>query len=196
MAKKNMDEQSSEKQNVVVDDGFIQGEAYPNCEGQPCDSVTYEEAEEDDISAKLAVEAAEWKDRYLRLSAEFDNYRKRTLKEKMDLVSSGCEDTIKAVLPVADDFDRALKATENAGDVEAIREGVVLIASKLRDVLRSKGVEEIPAMGLPLDTDMHEAVAKIPVEDKSLKGKIVDVVLKGYRLGDKVIRHSKVVVGE
>lgn len=145
---------------------------------------------------KMAEEAAQWRDKYVRLSAEFDNYRKRTLKEKMDLISSAGEDVIKALLPVMDDLERALDATQKASDVEAVREGVVLISNKLRDTLRTKGLSEIEAFGQELDTDFHEAVAKIPAPDKKQKGKIVDVVQKGYKLHDKVIRHSKVVVGE
>lgn len=155
-----------------------------------------EEAEKDSAAVKMAEEAAQWRDKYVRLSAEFDNYRKRTLKEKMDLISSAGEDVIKALLPVMDDLERALDATQKASDVEAVREGVVLISNKLRDTLRTKGLSEIEAFGQELDTDFHEAVAKIPAPDKKQKGKIVDVVQKGYKLHDKVIRHSKVVVGE
>lgn len=145
---------------------------------------------------KMAEEAAQWRDKYVRLSAEFDNYRKRTLKEKMELVSSAGEDVIKSLLPVMDDLERALAATEKSTDVEAVREGVVLISNKLRDTLRGKGLVEIEAFGQELDTDFHEAVAKIPAPEETQKGKIVDVVQKGYKLHDKVIRHSKVVVGE
>ena len=132
----------------------------------------------------------------MRLSAEFDNYRKRTLKEKMDLMSSAGEDVIKSLLPVMDDLERALAATEKASDVAAVREGVVLISNKLRDTLRGRGLAEIEAVGQELDTDFHEAVAKIPAQDETQKGRIIDVVQKGYKLNDKVIRHSKVVVGE
>lgn len=145
---------------------------------------------------KMAEEAAQWRDKYVRLSAEFDNYRKRTIKEKMELVSSAGEDVIKSLLPVMDDLERALAATEKSTDVEAVREGVVLISNKLRDTLRGKGLVEIEAFGQELDTDFHEAVAKIPAPEETQKGKIVDVVQKGYKLHDKVIRHSKVVVGE
>ena len=145
---------------------------------------------------KMAEEAAQWRDKYVRLSAEFDNYRKRTIKEKMELVSSAGEDVIKSLLPVMDDLERALAATEKSTDVEAVREGVVLISNKLRDTLRGKGLVEIDAFGQELDTDFHEAVAKILASEETQKGKIVDVVQKGYKLHDKVIRHSKVVVGE
>ena len=140
-------------------------------------------------------EAEEWKDKYVRLSAEFDNYRKRTLREKMELIESGGEDVIKVMLGVMDDFDRALAAMQSATDVASVREGVELISQKMRDALKSKGVAEIEAVGEALDTDLHEAVAKFPAgEDK--RGKVIDVVQKGYKLKEKVIRYAKVVVGE
>ena len=147
-------------------------------------------------SAKTAnTEAEEWKDKYLRLSAEFDNYRKRTLREKMELIESGGEDVIKAMLAVADDFDRALGAMQTATDVASVREGVELIHLKMKETLKGRGVSEIEAIGLPLDTDLHEAVAKFPAGDDK-KGLIIDVVQKGYKLKEKVIRYAKVVVGE
>lgn len=150
---------------------------------------------QDTVTLALA-EAAGWKDKYIRLQAEFDNYRKRTLKEKMDLVASGGEDVIKSLLGVMDDLDRALNAVRTASDVDALRAGVEMIDSKFREVLRSKGVEEIEAVGKEFDVDVHEAVAKIPAPDADSKGKIVDVVQKGYKLKDKVVRYAKVVVGE
>lgn len=158
--------------------------------------VADQETKTEDASEKMAAEIAEWRDKYVRLSAEFDNYRKRTLKEKMDLMSSAGEDVIKSLLPVMDDLERALAAMEKTSDVAAVREGVVLISNKLRDTLRGRGLAEIEAVGQELDTDFHEAVAKIPAQDEAQKGRIIDVVQKGYKLNDKVIRHSKVVVGE
>lgn len=149
----------------------------------------------DDKSAKMSQEALEWQDKYLRLVAEFDNYRKRTLKEKMELVATGGEDVIKSLLGVLDDIDRAMAAMETSNDIEAMKEGVTLIHHKLMETLRSKGLEEIDALGKELDTDLHEAVAKFPAEADQ-KGKIIDVIQKGYKLKDKVARHAKVVVGE
>ncbi len=140
-------------------------------------------------------EHVDWQDRYVRLAAEFDNYRKRTLREKMELVASGGEDVIKSLLGVMDDMDRAMAAMEKSDDVDSMKQGVALIHQKLLDALRSKGVQEIEAVGAELDTDLHEAVAKFPVEDER-KGKIIDVVQKGYKLKDKVVRFAKVVVGE
>lgn len=144
---------------------------------------------------KTTSEAEEWKDKYLRLSAEFDNYRKRTLREKMELIESGGEDVIKSMLAVVDDFDRAMAAMQTATDVVSVREGVELIRMKMNDALKGRGVAEIEAVGLPLDTDLHEAVAKFPAGDDK-KGLIIDVVQKGYKLKEKVIRYAKVVVGE
>ena len=138
----------------------------------------------------------EQKDKYLRLSAEFDNYRKRTMKEKAELILNGAEKTISSILPIVDDFERALKNMETATDVAAVKEGVELIYSKFMSVLGQDGVKVIETKEKPLDTDFHEAIAVIPAPDKSLKGKILDCVQTGYTLNDKVIRHAKVVVGE
>ncbi len=159
------------------------------------DNVAEECVTEADKTSAANVEAEEWKDKYLRLSAEFDNYRKRTLREKMELIESGGEDVIKSMLAVMDDFDRALSAMQSASDVASVREGVELISQKMRDALKAKGVSEIEAVGEALDTDLHEAVAKFPAGDEQ-KGKIIDVVQKGYKLKEKVIRYAKVVVGE
>lgn len=141
-------------------------------------------------------EALIWKDKYMRLSAEFDNYRKRTLKEKMDLVDMGGADVIKSLLPVLDDMDRAIESMHRTEDIVSVRSGIELIDTKLRDTLRQRGLREIEAVGMKLDTDYHEVVAKTPAADKKQRGNIVDVAQKGYSLKDKIIRHAKVVVGE
>ncbi|HIS34507.1 MAG TPA: nucleotide exchange factor GrpE [Candidatus Avirikenella pullistercoris] len=163
---------------------------------EKADNVAEEPEEKDDNKAVLAEQVKEWQDKYLRLSAEFDNYRKRTLKEKMELIDTAGSEVIKSILAVIDDFDRAMAAMETATDVAAVREGVQLIHQKLMDTLKQKGLSEIEAMGKELDTDFHDAIAKVPVEEKEKKGKVIDVVQKGYQLKDKVIRFSKVVVGE
>ncbi len=137
---------------------------------------------------------AEWKDKYLRLSAEFDNYRKRTLKEKMDMTKYASEEVLKSILPVIDDLERGIKAMEKSEDVVAVKEGISLIYNKFKDILASKGLKEIEATNLVFDTDHHEAITKIPMPEMS--GKVVDVVEKGYMLNEKVIRYAKVVVGE
>ncbi len=139
---------------------------------------------------------ADLHDKYLRLSAEFDNYRKRTLREKMELTKTAGEDILVQFLQVRDDFDRARELIRDAKDVESIKTGIELIYQKLKDFLKIRGVKEIEALHQNFNTDYHEAVTKIPAPDEKLKGKVVDVVQKGYIMNDKVIRYSKVVVGE
>lgn len=153
-----------------------------------------EKQEQELEKAHAALE--EQKDKYLRLSAEFDNYRKRTMKEKAELILNGGEKTITSILPVVDDFERALKNMESATDVAAIREGVELIYNKFMSVLGQNGVKVIETKEQALNTDFHEAIAVIPAPQEELKGKILDCVQTGYTLNDKVIRHAKVVVGE
>lgn len=138
----------------------------------------------------------EQKDKYLRLSAEFDNYRKRTMKEKAELILNGGEKSISSILPIVDDFERALKNMETATDVAAVKEGMELIYNKFMTVLGQNGVKVIETKEKPLDTDFHEAIAVIPAPSEELKGKVLDCVQTGYTLNDKVIRHAKVVVGE
>lgn len=197
MIKNNQAQPDFDNQDVTTEEGFTPGDGYPDCSGEPCANVSGDEADNGDNSAEASSsrEAEEWKDKYLRLQAEFDNYRKRTLKEKMDLVSFGGEDVIKSLLPVLDDTDRALEAMKKTDDVESVRTGIELVSKKLRDALTSKGLSEIEAVGSELDTDLHEAVAKFPGEKKQ-RGKVIDVVQKGYKLKDKVVRHAKCVVGE
>lgn len=144
--------------------------------------------------AQASIE--EQKDKYLRLSAEFDNYRKRTMKEKAELILNGGEKSISSILPVIDDFERAIKTMETATDVNAVKEGVELIYTKFMAIMAQNGVKAIEAKAKPLDTDYHEAIAVIPAPSEDLKGKILDCVQTGYTLNDKVIRHAKVVVGE
>ncbi len=159
------------------------------------DSVDSDTMAEEGDTKQPIEENIDWKDRYIRLQAEFDNYRKRTLKEKMELVQSGGADTVKAFLPVVDDMQRAVAAMEKSDDIEILRNGVNLISQKFTEILKQRGVEEIEAIGLELNTDLHEAVAKFAAgEDK--KDKIIDVVQSGYVMGDKVLRFAKVVMGE
>ena len=155
-----------------------------------------EETEQVDELTKTLEELANMKDKYLRLSAEFDNYRKRTMKEKAELILNGGEKSISSILPIVDDFERALKNMETAEDVAAVREGVELIYNKFMTVLGQNGVKVIETKEQPLNTDFHEAIAVIPAPAEELKGKILDCVQTGYTLNDKVIRHAKVVVGE
>ncbi|MDR1983899.1 MAG: nucleotide exchange factor GrpE [Prevotellaceae bacterium] len=150
------------------------------------------QAEESSFEEKLA----EANDKYLRLSAEFDNYRKRTAREKLDILRNGGEEIIKGLLPVLDDFDRCVQSFETATDIEAIKEGVLLIQTKLLGFLKSQGLTEIDAIDQEFDTNIHDAVTKFSVSDESKKGKIIDIAQKGYMLNDKVIRFAKVIVGE
>ncbi len=138
----------------------------------------------------------ESQDKYLRLSAEFDNYRKRTLKEKTDLLKMAGEDTIIRILPVLDDFERAMAAMQTSKDIEAVKDGITLIYTKLKETLTQLGIKEIEALNLEFNTDLHEAVTKIPAPQDDLKGKVVDVIQKGYFLNDKILRFAKVVIGE
>ncbi|MFP4025698.1 MAG: nucleotide exchange factor GrpE [Thiohalospira sp.] len=138
----------------------------------------------------------ELNDKYLRLAAEYDNYRRRTLKEKMDLSKSAGEDILVNILPVMDDFERGLASIDKAKEVDAIKEGVLLIYNKFKEFLKQRGVKEIEAKEKDFNTDLHEAVTKIPAPNEELKGKVVDVIEKGYLLNDKVIRFAKVVIGE
>ena len=157
--------------------------------------LTHEEELEKELEkAQKALE--EQKDKYLRLSAEFDNYRKRTLKEKAELILNGGEKSLGSILPVVDDFERAIKTMETATDVNAVKEGVELIYNKFMAVLAQNGVKVIETKDQPLDTDFHEAIAVIPAPSEAQKGKILDCVQTGYTLNDKVLRHAKVVVGE
>ena len=138
----------------------------------------------------------EEKDKYLRLSAEFDNYRKRTLKEKAELIKNGGEKTLTAILPVLDDFERALKNMETSEETKAMKEGVELIFSKFQKILGQEGLQKIETEGQAFDTDFHEAIALIPAPTEDLKGKILDCVQTGYMLNEKVIRHAKVAVAQ
>lgn len=158
-------------------------------------SQTLEEKLEKELEGANAT-IEEQKDKYLRLSAEFDNYRKRTMKEKAELILNGGEKSISSILPVIDDFERAIKTMESAKDVNAVKEGVELIYNKFMTVLGQNGVKVIETINQPLDTDYHEAIAVIPAPSKEQKGKILDCVQTGYTLNDKVIRHAKVVIGE
>ena len=206
-----MDKEKVYNEAVGGDEGIAAGDGYPSCDGEPCANVTDESSADADTMAgdrntpKAAseelpsrdweAEIAEWQDKYLRLQAEFDNFRKRTLREKMELVQSGSAECVKNFLPLMDDLQRALEAIEKSNDLEALREGVKLIAQKFRETLKKQNVKEIEALGLELDTDHHEAVARFDA-GKEKKGKIVDVVQPGYKMGDKVLRFAKVVVGE
>ena len=189
------------KEKKVKEEELNVEETLNNAEEQPQDEqaenaapMTHEEELEKEL--ETAQETIEQKDKYLRLSAEFDNYRKRTMKEKAELILNGGEKSLSSILPVVDDFERAIKTMETATDVQAVKEGVELIYNKFMATLAQNGVKVIETKDQPLNTDYHEAIAVIPAPSEAQKGKILDCVQTGYTLNDKVLRHAKVVVGE
>ena len=201
-----MTDQKLKDQDVKDQDGLNEKDVNPSCEDAACDNMADKAQSDADTMAdgddsQPAQEPtpeeviAVWRDKYMRLQAEFDNYRKRTLREKMDLVASGGQDVIKSMLSVLDDMYRAVAASEKSEDIDALREGERLVLQKFEEALRQKNVTEIEAQDKEFDPDFHEAVARFAAgEDK--KGKVIDVVQRGYMLGDKVLRYAKVVVGE
>ncbi len=145
---------------------------------------------------ELGEKLQDIQDKHLRLQAEFDNFRRRTMKEKIDLIKSGGESVLINILPVIDDFERALESLKDLPDDDAGKQGTTLIYTKFEEFLKQNNVKEINALHQDFDVDLHEALTKIPAPKKKLKGKVVDVILKGYLLNDKVIRFAKVVIGE
>jgi molecular chaperone GrpE len=161
-------------------------------EVEQVDSETKDNSsEQEDLKIKLA----ELNDKYLRLYSDFDNFRKRTAKEKIELIQSGGEDVFKSMLPVLDDFERAIKSNAEIQDIESIKEGFTLIFNKFKNTLTQKGLAEMKSAGEVFDTDLHEAITNIPAPSEDLKGKVVDELEKGYTLNGKVIRFAKVVIG-
>jgi molecular chaperone GrpE len=150
----------------------------------------------DEALQKLQAELAEANDKYLRLYAEFDNFKRRTSKERIELLQTAGKEVIVSLLPVLDDFERAQKAMENATEISAVKEGVALIHHKIKNILTQQGLKEMDAKGSAFDADLHEAITNIPAPTEDLKGKNIDELEKGYYLNDKVIRFAKVVVGQ
>jgi len=183
----------SDKEHVEENKEQVQAES--NVENEEAEEPQ-EAKPEASLEEILTQERDEFKDKYIRLAAEFDNYRRRTLKEKSDLIKSGGESIFINMLPVIDDFDRAMEAVASAEDVNAVKDGITLISNKFKSFLQQNGVHEIEAKEQDFDTDKHEAITTIPAPSDDLKGKVVDVVEKGYEMHEKVIRFAKVVVGE
>ncbi|TCN73121.1 nucleotide exchange factor GrpE [Acetobacteroides hydrogenigenes] len=191
---KEVENQSPIETNMPVEENLTANEESENAAAEASEAAEGADA----ISAEsevLSEKIAEWKDRYLRLTAEYDNYRKRTLKEREELVRTAGEGLIKDVLVVVDDFERALLALEKLSDTAGF-DGINLIYDKLMSMLKSKGVTVINRVGEPFDTDFEEAITKFPAPTPEQKGTVIDVVQKGYLLNGKVIRYAKVVVGE
>lgn len=190
--KENITPQEESPEAVILDDV----NPTPSEETAAEETVAEGADEVVDEVAKLKEELAKEKKEYLFLMAEFDNFRKRTLREKSDLIKNAGATAFKGLLPIVDDFERALKATENSEDGASVREGMDLIYKKLKKYLEQNGVKEMDPEDKTFDADRHEAITAVPAPDESLKGKILDTIEKGYMLNDKVMRHAKVVVGQ
>jgi len=200
MSRKNKKKIQTEEKNMNNDDIITdKKEEIQNPEEKKAEDNIAEPSSENKPEPEIVKENFEDKykelyDKYLRLSAEFDNYRKRTLKEKTDILKYGNEDILKNLLPVVDDLERGIKSINETQDVEATKAGLSLIYNKFNDFLTQNGLKEIEALGKDFNVDIHEAVTRIPAPDRA--GKIVEVIKKGYTLNDKVIRFSQVVIGE
>ncbi len=185
------EEEKLDGQNVQENDNSAETEETPQ------DTENEEqEAEEEDETAKLKAEVATLQDKYLRSVAEFDNYRKRTTKEKAELILNGGANAIKAILPVLDDMERAIANGEKTEDPQVLREGMELIYQKFQKALEGLGVKQIDTKDADFDVDIHEAVAMVPGVEDDKKGKVIDCLQQGYKLNEKVIRHAKVAVGQ
>jgi len=184
------------EQNDMLDENEIdKNEVSGNFE-EESENLSSENAESE-ISAedKLKAEATEWNNKYLRLYAEFDNFKRRTSKERLELLQIAGKDVISDLLTVLDDFERAQKSIETATDILSVKEGVTLVQHKLKSILTQKGLKEMESIGKEFDADLHEGITSIPAPSSDLKGKILDELEKGYLLNDKVIRFAKVIIG-
>lgn len=188
MSKKN-------KAEEILDEEIQNQQQETNSQVENAETNTVEEEEELNEEEVLKAELAKEKDKFLRLFAEFENFKRRTSKERVELFKTAGQDIMVSLLPVLDDFDRALNEISKSEDVELFK-GVELISNKLKDTLKNKGLEQVEVKaGEVFDAEIHEAVTQIPAPDADMKGKIIDVIEKGFKLGDRIIRHPKVVVG-
>ncbi len=191
--KKNCTEIIEEKEDIIRNEETEQTDKEAQEEPKETDEKSVEENEKKEPT--LQEKYDDLNDRLLRLHAEFDNFRKRTIKERIELCRTASEDVLKSFLPVVDDLERAIKSMEGASEINSAREGITLIYNKFKNILTQKGVEEIRTTGEIFNTDFHEAITNIPAENEEMKGKIIEVVEKGYILNGKVIRFAKVIVG-
>lgn len=192
--KKNVAEETTAETNNVDEMVAENPVEAPVDETDSSDETTEEPVDE---NVELRQQVGELKDKYIRLVAEFENYKKRTVREKLEFMKNAAQSTVSAMLPVLDDFDRAKKFAEGEkGESEGLSEGVALVYQKLYNVLKQKGLEPMESTGEPFDSELHDAITEIPAPTEELKGKVVDTIEKGYRLNDKIIRHAKVVVGK
>ncbi|KQN35931.1 molecular chaperone GrpE [Pedobacter sp. Leaf41] len=186
---------NNDKEENIMNPENSSENAAENAENTDATIKETEQAPELSVEEKLQAEVQQLNDKYLRLYAEFDNYKRRTQKERVELLQTAGKDVIVSLLPVLDDFDRALKAMETAADVAPVKEGILLVSTKLKNTLSQKGLKDVESINQPFDTDFHEAITNIPAPTEDLKGKVIDEVEKGYTLNDNVIRFAKVVVG-
>lgn len=187
-AEASVEENPELRDDVEMSDGFAADTEDTQAEAE----VNTLENQLEEAQAALEKEKKE----YMFLMAEFDNFRKRTIREKAEIIRNAGENVFKGLLPIVDDFERGLKASEDATDVDGVREGMQLIYSKLKKYLEQNGVKEMETQGAAFDADSHEAIAMVPAPGEEQKGKIIDTVEKGYNINDKVLRHAKVVVGQ
>jgi molecular chaperone GrpE len=190
----NKKKNNDKEENIMNPENTSENTA-ENVENTDAPTAETEQAPELSAEEKLQVEVQQLNDKYLRLYAEFDNYKRRTQKERVELLQTAGKDVIVSLLPVLDDFDRALKAMETAADVAPVKEGILLVSTKLKNTLAQKGLKDVESISQPFNTDFHEAITNIPAPSDDLKGKVIDEVEKGYTLNDNVIRFAKVVVG-
>jgi molecular chaperone GrpE len=193
------EQQNGEEQNLQTENVELNEEKPEEKENNTSVDNTdaaSENKDELDPLTKAEAEITELKDKYLRSVAEFDNYRKRTMKEKAELILNGSERTITAILPIVDDMERAMANADKTDDIKTFKEGMILIYQKFQKTLESLGLKKIETEGIDFDTDFHEAIAMVPGMGDDKKGKILDCVQTGYKLNDKVIRHAKVAVGQ
>ncbi|WP_156131470.1 nucleotide exchange factor GrpE [Pedobacter kyungheensis] len=186
---------NNDKEENIMNTENTSENATENVENTDAAANETEQAQELTAEEKLQAEVQQLNDKYLRLYAEFDNYKRRTQKERVELLQTAGKDVIVSLLPVLDDFDRALKAMESASEVAPVKEGVLLVSTKLKNTLAQKGLKDVESISQPFNTDFHEAITNIPAPTEDLKGKVIDEVEKGYTLNDNVIRFAKVVVG-
>ena len=187
---KDMEQEAQDKTQLEEQETDVVVNEKEEGEGEAANS------EPQDPVAELQAKCEKMHDDYMRLYADFDNYRKRAMKEKADLIKTAAEGVLVDILPLVDDFERAISSMENTDSVEGVKEGVSLIYNKLISFLESKGVKAIDAVGQPFNTEFHEAITKFPAPSEDMKGKVIDCTQKGYTLYDKVIRYAKVVYGE
>jgi molecular chaperone GrpE len=188
---------NEQEKEITTDAASENSNENPVNETEQTDNTsTNEEQKAEETPITLEQELAEAKDKYLRLYSDFENYKRRTSKERMEWMMTANKEVLVALIPVLDDFERASKAIEKATEVTAVKEGVELVSHKLKTILNSKGLKEMESTNKPFDSDFHEAITNIPAPSEELKGKVVDTVEKGYLLNERVIRFAKVVVGE